>query len=347
MTGELYTTRELVSLYDNRVLDAPTAFLRDTFFNNRHNSDSEEVVFDKIKSRRKIAPFVAANLPGKARAMRGSESVSYAPPYVKPLITIKPNDAIKRRPGERLSGEMGPDQRWDMLVQQAMEDNEDEITRREEVMCSEILRTGGLSIAGQESHPDVTVDFGRAAAQTKALTSTARWGEAGVSPWADIRAWATLVGSNKGGVVKDVVLGTSAADLLLDDPDFRALLDNRRQAGGEMQLAGFAGEAPGYHAVHLGAVGQYTFWQYQQTFEDDSGSDVDVWPEYACGLFAPAYMQGWMAYGAILDTKSMVPTDRFPKMWEEDNPSGANVMTQSAPLPLIENVNSTFYASVR
>lgn len=345
MTGILYTTRELVSSYDH--LDLPSAFLRDKFFANRHNAETEEVVFDKIKSRRKIAPFVSPLVPGKSRAIRGSTATSYIPPYVKPMATVNPKDTLKRRPGERLPMEMDQAARRQLLIGQILEDQDMEITRREESMCAEIIKTGKLEILGQPDHPDVAIDYGRDAALTVALTSTARWGESGVKPFKLIRSWSKTVGEKKGGIVKDVVLGTSAADILLDDTDFQTMLDNRRQASGNMELAGFNGEAPGFHGVLLGEIGQYRFWQYQQTFEAENGDDVDVWPEYGVGLIAPDYMSGWVAYGAIQHEEALLPMDRFPHMWSENNPSRTELMTESAPLPIPENANSTFFALVR
>lgn len=346
MTAILYTTRELVSLYDHSLIDRPTAFIRDRFFSNVHTSDVEEVVFDKINSSRKIAPLVAPNKPGKMRQHRGSTAKSFVPPYVKPKNAIRPKDSIKRRPGEVLPQELSQEQRRDYLIQDRMEDQDWEITRREELMCANVIKTGKVEFTGQEDHPDVSIDYERDAALTVTLAGATRWGEAGVSPLESIKGWAKTVGQKKGGVVQPVLLGVSAADLLLKDADVKEILDNRRQASGSVELSGFAGEAPGFHGVYLGSVGQYSFWQYQQTFENEDGTDLDVWPEYGVGLIGTGH-SGWMCYGAIQDEEGLMEATRFPKMWPEKDPSATYLMTQAAPLAVLENANSTFFGLVR
>ncbi|MGD9545035.1 MAG: major capsid protein, partial [Methylocystis sp.] len=51
--------------------------------------------------------------------------------------------------------------------------------------------------------------------------------------------------------------------------------------------------------------------------------------------------QGIRTYGAILDRKVLQALSRFPKVWDEEDPSVTYTMTQSAPLPLLGWIEAT------
>jgi hypothetical protein len=55
------------------------------------------------------------------------------------------------------------------------------INRRLEVMASEALRTGKVTVTG-EQYPTTVVDYGRDAGLTVVLTGANRWGQAGIKP---------------------------------------------------------------------------------------------------------------------------------------------------------------------
>jgi hypothetical protein len=51
-------------------------------------------------------------------------------------------------------------------------------------------------------------------------------------------------------------------------------------------------------------------------------------------------------YGAIKDLSCMNPYERFPKSWEEDDPSVRYLLLQSAPLPILNEVDAWVSARV-
>ena len=343
MTTTLYTTRELAALIEP--FDKPVCFLRDTFFKTPYLSEKEEVVFDDLDENLSIAPFVSPLNPGKERAMRGSTSTSYKPPYLKPLHVVNPADSLKRFPGEMLNGGMDQASRRDLIITQNLMMENDSIDRREELMCSEVLQTGSVAITGQPDHEDVSISYNRPAGHTIALTSTARWGESGVSPVTSLRSWAQTMATNRGGIPMDVVMGPSAMDLFLDDASLQKNLENRRQDGGIVQFFGGATGA-GQSFVLMGQVREWRIWQYSQQFKNDAGASVEVFPAYGV-LMASSLMSGWMVYGAIQDEEALTPSMRFQTMWQEKNPSRTLTMTQAAPLPVLGRAEATLFATVR
>lgn len=347
MTDRLYSTQVLLKVV--ATLDRPNPWLRDKLFAGATPmlSPRTEIAFDKLSKRRKLAPFVSPRVEGKVRKARGRLVSTFEPAYVKPKHEVNPDDAFIRQVGEAIGGELTPMERFDRAVMQCLSDEEEEISRREEWMCSEILRTGAVTVEGDD-YPAVTVDFDRDAALTVALTSTARWGESGVEVLPNLRTWAALVANKSGAAARTVILGASAAELLLADTDVRAILDNRRQPSGSLELAGAITGGQGEESAYLGSIGTFDFWQYTNKYEDESGTAQDFWPEYGVGMIAPAAFGGMMAYGAIRDKRAgLASVARFPKMWDQEDPSVTWTMTQSAPLPVPADVNGSFFATVR
>lgn len=339
-----YTTAQVVAAAE--ALDRFNPWIRDTFFGSVVTFDTEEVVFDKLGRRKKIAPFVSPNVPGKEREQRSRSVRAYKPPYVKPKAGLNPSDAIARRAGEGYGGTMAVMDRYDQMVLQTLADHENEITGREELMCVDALKTGQVVAVGDGIND--TISYGRDAALTDALTSTARWGETGVKPLASIRAWGRLIAEKSGAVARKVVLGYGAAELFLADADVREILDNRRS--GEANQVALAGSATGGVedvARLIGQIDGVEYWEYLQTYETDAGVSTHYWPEFGVGLVSPGVMSGHMTYGAILDIKSLRAEQRFAKQYEEDDPSREVILTQSAPLPVPVEPNASFFATVR
>lgn len=343
MADILLNTAELLTVLPPR--DRPEAFLRDRYFPTTVLSDAEEIAFDSILPDRELAPFVHPDVPGKDSANRGFKVTSFAPAYVKPQNTLRPRGNMIRMPGERIGGESTPAQRYAYNLATMIDDQDMRITRREEFMCSQVLRTGQVVVAS-EDFPAQTITYGRDAALTIALTSTARWGETGVDPFDSVENWLQLLTDTDGFTGREVLLGGGAAGLLKRSPRFLAALDNRRQDGGVMQLGPVSTGAENKYYAVLGSIGEVTFVQYSQPYTV-TGAKNNFWPTYGVGVFDPFGFMGHFAYGAILDNQVLRSMERFPDMWHERNPSRTIVQTQAAPLPIAPNPNASLFALVR
>ncbi len=339
-----YTTAQVVAAAE--ALDRFNPWIRDTFFGTTVTFETEEILFDKLGRRRKIAPFVSPNVPGKEREQRSRSVRAYKPPYVKPKSGLNPSDAIARRVGEAYGGGDTMINRYDQMVMQTLADHENEIAGREELMCVQALTAGQVVAVGDGIND--TISYGRDASLSVALTSTARWGETGVKPLDSIRAWGRSIAAKSGGVARKVVLGYGAAELFTADADVREILDNRRSGEANMMaLAGSASGGEGDVARYIGQIDGIEYWEYLQTYETDAGTVTHYWPQYGVGLVAPGTMMGHMTYGAILDIKSLRAEQRFSKQWEEEDPSREVILTQSAPLPVPVEPNAALFATVR
>lgn len=340
----LYSTTALIKVLDT--FDRPTAWLKDRFFPTEIQFTSAEIAFDKLKMRRKLAPFVSPKVPGMARAARGRQVTTFEPAYVKPKDEVSPDENFVRLEGERFGGDMEPEDRFLRNTIQKLDDQDKEITRREEWMCSQIIQTGKVVVEGKD-YPAQEVDFGRLPSLTKQLLTTDRWGEAGVKPLVNLRAWGTEIAVASGAAATQVVLGAEAAEIFQADPDVREVLDNRRQVSGSMELGPVVTGSEDMVAAYLGSIGMFDFWQYTQKFEDEEGSVQDMFPSFGCALLAPQAHAGMMTYGAIRDNRALRAMSRFPKMWDQEDPSITFLMTQAAPLPVPSDANGSAFISVR
>ncbi|APO74264.1 phage major capsid protein E [Rhizobium etli 8C-3] len=343
MADILLNTAELVTVLPPR--DRPEAFLRDRYFGTTILSDSEEIVFDNILPDRELAPFVHPDVPGRDSANRGFKVTSFAPAYVKPQNTLRPRGNMIRLPGERIGGELTPAQRYAYNLATIIEDQDLRVTRREEFMCSQALRTGSVIVQG-EDYPTQTINYGRDPALTIALTGADRWGEVGVDPMDDIEEWVQLLVDTDGFTAREVLLGGGAAGYLKKSLRFLEALDNRRQDGGVMQLGPVSTGAENKYFAVLGSIGEITFVQYSQPYTV-AGVKNNFWPSMGVGVFDPFGFMGRMAYGAILDNQVLRAMERFPDMWMERNPSRTVIQTQAAPLPIAPNANASLFALVR
>ncbi|MBC7282668.1 major capsid protein [Hoeflea sp.] len=338
---DVFTTRQLVKLVED--IRRPRTFLLDTFFPEVQIFDTEVIDFDLLTSGRKLAPFVSPLVAGKARKERGFVTKTFKPAYVKPKTPIKIGGAMKRRPGERIAGERTPQERHDDAVMEALEDHLDEITRRKEWMAASALDTGTVIVEG-EDFPKQEVDFGRHADLTVTLTLGDRWGQVGINVLDTIEAWAQKVQDISGAVSNQVVMDPKAWQIARADEAFLKLLDNRRQATGNVELGPVT--APLTGARNVGNVGDFDFWVYQEVYEDEAGVAQKLLPDYTVFL-GGAQIEGVQAHGAIQDPRAgLAAMEAYPSNWVENDPPLEFAMTQSAPLVIPSRVNASFRARV-
>lgn len=169
---DIFSTNVLAKVVER--LHTPSSFLLDTFFPNVQTSDKEEIFFDVTDSKPRISPFVSPLLPGKVVDSGGYQTKSFKPAYVKDKRRFDANIPYKRVAGEIIGGSLSPSQRYERALATTLTDQLENLTRREEVMAAEILRTGQVVVSG-DGYPSTTVNFGRDAALTKALTGSATW----------------------------------------------------------------------------------------------------------------------------------------------------------------------------
>jgi len=351
MALDIYSTVQLLPAVET--IKPQTYLFRDRFFNRQIQFATAAIAFEQLPTEQRPAPYVSPQAQGRIMSWKGRTSKMFTPAYVKPKHEIDPNHSIvvQRGVGEPIGGNQGEnalEQRWDQAVAYAMQLQLDMIDRREEIMAAQAIINGGLTIAS-EDYPAVYVDYGRDPSLTTVLTGTARWGQSAAAPLTNLRDRRRAAFNLSSRPISDVIMGLDAFDLFFlsqEVKDMLAASANYRITTSDSQLTSFSdGSTPLEFRGRLqGANGQgaLNVWTYAQTYEDFDGSTQNIMnPLDVVGVAAD--VDGYMCYGAIKDSKAgLRPLPRFPKMWENEDPSVTYMMTQSAPLPVIARPNASF-----
>jgi hypothetical protein len=352
MSGTLpiYSTADLIGV-QQRPDNQPDNFWL-TFFTREYTSQAETILFDDLGDRdRRLAPFVAPMAQGRVMRDKGFITKSFKPAYLKPKHVVDPSKAIKRRAGERLTGELTLEQRWDAVIADNMLAERSMIERRWDWMAARALIDGAVTVSGDD-YPEQYVDFDRHSTLSYLLTSTARWGESAADPLGDIRAARKNAFERGGYPVQDLIFGSDAWDKFTADVDVKALLSTQTRGstsdwrapvmndGSPFAFEGTIGNA------NIGSGGQIRLWTYSNFYEETLGGNrvnyLDT--NTVVGIGNP---MGVRAFGAIMDADAgLAALPMFPKMWKNMDPSVNYTMTASAPLMVPMNPNSTFKIKV-
>lgn len=342
---DIYSTFVLNRVVES--LERPASFLLDTFFSDIQTEDSKEIHFDIDRSRPRLAPFVSPLVAGKVVDEDGYITKSFTPAYVKDKRRFDPSRPLRRQIGETIGGSLTPMQRREAALNRSLTDQLEMLTRREEVMASEILRAGRVTVSG-ENYPTVVVNFQRASNLTVQLTGATRWGETGVNPLNDIEDWAGLIQTQSGAAVRDVIMDPSAWRLFKNNPDVKAQLEIRRGTNSTLSIDPMVRGQGNEKVRNVGSIGDFNFWVYNDVYVDDDGTDKTLLPEFTVILASTSSLEGCRCYGVIQDEKANYKAERFfTKSWLEEDPPLRWLLMQSAPLVVPFRPNASFCATVR
>ena len=317
-------------------------FLLNMFFPSVVTFSTREIAFDKLVKDVTLAPFVSPVVAGEARRKQGGMLKTLEPAYVKPKDIVDPAMLLKRRPGERIGGELSPAQRRLAVITQLLQDHDQQITHREEWMAAQILTTGKVVITGS-GYESVEVDFGRAAANTVTLSGQAKWSELDKAtsrqPIDDLEDWAERCS----GPVDTVIMGKKAWRQFIGFKSVQELLNTRRGSRSEAET----GPSQVRDYQFKGTIGTFEIYVYTGKYKDADNTMKAFMPEGGVLLGNSGY-NGVRAYGAIQDAKAasmgVVEADRYPKNWFQEDPSVEYLMTQAAPLPVTPDANAFLFA---
>ncbi len=343
---DIYTTGAIAATI--RAIVEPKPFLLETFFRNVITSQTEEILFDVEIKRRRVAPFVAPHVPGKLVASPGYRTDRFTPAMIKDLRQPDINRPLKRAIGEQVGGApaMTPLMREAAILKEELTDQKTLNTRRLELMAADALDDGILTVTG-EGYPAVNVDFTRPGGHTVTLAGAARWGQAGISPVANLITWRQTFLQNSGLPATDIVMTPDAWAALVADPLFKTAVDTTLR--GTAAQANFIPEATegGELVGYLNTTTR--LWTYMNWYvdpADDTEKSVLAAGTVLMGNNSPDGSQT-RAFGAIPDAELGYPSVDFAaKSWVEKNPGQRQLLAMSAPLMVLSRPAATFRARV-
>lgn len=338
---DIFTTAVLNGVVQD--LKTPSSFLLDQFFQSTQNETSEEIHFDTDNAKRRIAPFVSPLVAGKVVASAGYKTSTFKPAYIKDKRVFDASRPMKRAIGEKIGGAMNPADRMRLIVASELTDQINMINRRLEVMAGETLRTGKVTVKG-EQYPEKLVDFGRDAALTVTLTGGNRWGQSGINPLDSLQDWAQLVLQKSGAMPKKVVMTVDVWKIFRKDAEVQKQLDRVRSNASLITDAQATEDG-----VYMGDVDGFQIYVYSGWYIDPDDAAMTEVPILAAGtvLLGGAQIEGVRAFGAVRDEEAgFQALSYFSKSWLEKDPSVRYLLMQSAPLVVPYRVNASFAATV-
>lgn len=340
---DLFSTNYLMGVVQD--LKVPPSWALGRYFTRQVTDESEEIHFDIVDRKRRVAPFVSPYAPGKLIDAAARKVSTFKPAYIKDKRPFDINRPFKRAVGETIGGNLSAQQRQQLAIVEELNDQLTMLDRRLELMSMEALRTGKVVITG-EGYPSVTVDFGRDAALTGAnLAGTARWDDAGTvaDPLADLTTWALLSMQKSGVYPRDVVMATDTFRVFVNHAKVK---DKWAAANARMQGSLVSGAPLTEGAVYMGSLEGFDFFVYAGWYVDPADdTEKESFPAKSL-MLASAGIEGVRAFGAIKDQESLQAVPFFPKSWTEPDPSIRYLMLQSAPLMVPTRPNATYYRKV-
>lgn len=312
-------------------------------------SDREFIEFSKIWGTKRLAPLVVPTAQGRPVYGLGEAIDQFKPAYVKPKDAVHPERVIRRMPS---IGEIGQDmplsmnERHDAIVADILMEHGKTIDRREEWLAARALIDGEVTLE-DEAYPRTVISFRRDADLTVVLAGNARWGQANVEPFDNIQAWALRMAYKEfGGFPTDALMGPGAWEVFTRSEKVKELMNTEiRQTDMTQMNFGLRGDMD---EVLMGRLSnRLNIWVYTGNYQTETGVTQNYLGENEV-LLINGNVMGVLAYGAILDKAAMFqPLPRFPKMWDDDDPAGTVIMTQSAPLCIPVNPNNTMKITVK
>jgi hypothetical protein len=325
----------MADLFSTDVMNAVVAdlkgdsqFLVDRYFGSIQTEASEEIHFDVLDGKRRIAPFVSPLVEGQIVASLGWKTFTLKPAYIKDKRVFDMNKPLKRSPGEPMGGNMSPGNRLRALISIEMRDQLTMLNRRLEVMAGEILTTGKCTIAG-DKYPTVVVDFGRAVGNT--IVAAPLWSDPNAKPLTDLQTWSTATLKSTGVAVTDLLMSLDAWLAFSSNDQVTGKLNLYRELGSAPSLSGDAQTQEG--GVYYGNIDGFNIYVYNAWYVDPiDGVEKPIIPAGTVIMTSPA-LNGVQCYGAIRDEEAgLQPVAYYVKSWVEPDPSVRFVMLQSAPL---------------
>lgn len=319
------------------------------FFDTTIVFDTDYIDFDKVFiDDRKLAPFVAPNVQGQIMGMEGYETRQFKPAYLKPKHAVDPNMVIPRQAGEALgTGSLSLGQRRNAVIAELIRKHKVLHTNRREWMAAKAIQDGGVTIAGP-NYPSTYVDFRRDASLTIVLSGAAKWDQTTGTPLTDIQNARVAANNLSNARPGKLIFGQNAWNLFCQRVDLKSQMSNQVVGGYGTNVSlmqdGYVG--PEYIGRIQGSngAGGFDVWVDTSKYVDpDTGAMTFFLNQNMVVGIDPPGLGGVQCFGAIKDfDANFQALDIYIKMYRENDPSVEYVLSQSAPLLVPREPNSTF-----
>lgn len=345
-----------VSIYEPRTmgrvvqkLPPVRTFFRSTFFRHEETFVTKNVDVDFKKGSRKVAPFVSRLIGGKIVPNTGYETKTYTPPLVAPEKVTTIDDLLERRPGENMYSGRTPAERAVLKMSEDFVELREQITRREELMCTQAIFTGTIPVIGEGVNEVIDFHFTN---KERISTAAKKWTADTSDPIADLKRWHETV-QKKGFLNCDIcIMGKDVANAFVNNAKVKELLDVKNYALAVIQPKQLPNGVTYIGTIHELALDIYKYneWYLDDWTNPAAPEDKPLVPDDSLALLSTSAEYS-MYYGAI--TLIDEATGKFrtvegkyvPDTWAKRKPARRFLNLSSAPLCVPHDVDSWFVAT--
>jgi hypothetical protein len=348
-----------ISIYDPRVMDQvvsvlPTTggFFRDTFFKRRLPILGDTIDVDFFKGKRRISPFVNPKSAAKTVEKIGYKTNNFKTPLLKPKDVTGVEDISIRLAGESVYNGYSSEDRAVAILTDKLQEFNDMNLRREEWMASRAMLTGKIPVIGEGVNYEI--DFGFTNKET--LSGADLWSASTSDPLAKIDAWVMTCQKNGYHTPNACIMSYDSYNAFMKQIVVLKYMD---QISGNLDVVRLNPLQTAENVVYGGKIIKYNMdiYIYNEWFIDDwTNPDTPVeQPIVPNGtvMLASTNAKYTIYYGEIKLTDEntaggfrSIIGDRGAQTWIENDPPQRFLALHSRPLPVAQEVDSWFVATV-
>ena len=341
----LYDTRRMLNVLE-QIPPAPT-FLRNTFFRNTIQHDTDTIDIDIVKGGRRVVPYIRPVQEGVVMERGGFKTNSYKMPYIRVKRISEADKYFTRSAGENPYGNQTPAQRAAKEFIDDLVDLNGNFDAEEERQAAELTFTGRVTIRNEKGVAFHNIDFEHT--NTEVLTGTAKWSD----PSQNFNTVLEYLRNKRKSITKTgapapthIVVASDVGDVMIkifNPTNPASYISSIKAERGQIDIQNLPDGVTyiGYFK-ELGC----DIYSYDGTYTDLDGT---VKP------YAPAGMISMLSTNARFDRNyaaiknfhaNFVSVPRFPHTWIEADGRGRQVQLESAPLYALHQVDSVAIAKV-
>lgn len=235
------------------------------FFSNKENETTEYVELDKKFKGARVAEFVNPDAVADGREKLSFDNYVFKLPTMQDLVDLTAKELKKRLMGQNVYTQTTSAAKAAILIKEIQDEQKEFIETRMEVMATEAMFDGKITIVGKGENR--VIDFDRKAANTIDLGAGNYWDEAGGAPDEDIETFIDLIATD-GSNATHIVGRLATMRVLVKNSKIEAELDNRRIENGNIAFKSML-EVNG--AVFYGTYKNIELWGYEGNYVDKDG----------------------------------------------------------------------------
>lgn len=355
MAFDLYKTKTMLSAVEQ--MEPIHAFLRDRYFPTGAGDlfPTDEVLIEyRDGTNRAMAPVVVDGHDGITVGRNGYKTFRMEPPLVAPKRHLSEDDLRKKGFGEDLFSNITPEQRQAQLLAQDLTELDELHTNREEYIASKCIFENGYTLNQWADEYGTTgkskayvMKFYNEGSNPATYTPGTKWAATGSDKMADLLVMVRQL-TTAGNAATDVLLGSDAADALMNDEVIKKLMDLNRYDAGQIapQLMADGAALLGILNVRGHRLNLIT---YDGTYKDETTGTITAYvPAKQICVTAPG--AGRALYGCVTQTEQADGAfhsymgRRVPRYWSDKK--GRELRLASKPLLVPRTKNPFISATV-